>query len=44
MLRFTELLNKVYDLGLLEILLMRTNHICLFGFGGSTVLVASRGW
>jgi hypothetical protein len=41
LLALLELLNKVCDLGLLEILLMRTNHICLFGFGGATVQV---GW
>ena len=36
-----ELLNKVWDLGLLEIQLVRTNHKSESGFGGSTVLV---GW
>ena len=35
------LLNKVWDLGLLEIQLVRTNHKSESGFGGSTVLV---GW
>ena len=38
-----ELLNKVCDLGLLEILLIRTSDICGFGFCEWTVLVASSG-
>ena len=38
-----ELLNKVCDLGLLEILLVGMNCCLRFGFGGSTVLVVSRG-
>ena len=38
-----ELLNKVSRLGLLEMLLMRTNHICGFSFSAGFVLSASGG-
>ena len=38
-----ELLNKVCDLGLLEILLVRMNCCFRFGFSGFTVQVVSRG-
>jgi hypothetical protein len=37
--KLLELLNKVWDLGLLEILLVRRNCFGRFGFGGSTVLL-----
>ena len=38
-----ELLNRVCDLGLLEILLVRTNHKSGSGFGGATVQVVRSG-
>jgi hypothetical protein len=41
-----ELLNKVCDLGLVLLVVVwvvRKNHIGGFGFGGATVLLASRG-
>ena len=44
--RLLELLNKVCDLGLLLLVVVwvvRKNHIGGSGFGGATVLVASRG-
>ena len=41
--KLLELLNKVWDLGLLEILLMRRNCGGRFDFGGLTVLVARCG-
>jgi len=40
-------LNKVWDLGLLLLVVVwvvRKNHIGGFGFGGSTVLLASSGY
>ena len=38
-----ELLNRVWDLGLLEILQMRRNCCVKFDFGGAIVLLACRG-